>query len=162
MVGRESTTARQVNARRISLLAFVALAFAGCAFMSGVSDPRDTGSRNDRWEVVIAHPRASVYDVAVSTLTDSGYVLAQTNSGVSAISTADRRERRRVRLPGDPETVGIAYPIRLSLVLEPVGADSTRLSITGQYRSNNTNVTARSDDWHYVRGVGEAILARLR
>ena len=151
------------NRRGVRLAALVGMLSLGCGFFaSGVADPRAVGSRHDRWESVIPRARSTVFDVAVRTLTDSGYVLAQTNSGVSAISTADRRVKQTPRLPGDPESLATDYRIRLSLVLTPIGADSTRLSITGQYRSNNRSVDARSDDWYFVRGIGEAILERVR
>jgi hypothetical protein len=46
-----------------------------------------------------------------------------------------------------------------------VGADSTRLSITGRYRVEQTGdilpITANMDDWRFVRAAGESLLERL-
>ena len=161
MQRQQRSSVLSLSVRGVSIAVLAGVVSLGCAFARGVEDPRAAGSRHDRWETVIARPRPTVFDAAVSTLSDSGYILAQTNSGVSAISTADRRVRRPARLPGDQESLATDYRIRLSLVLEPVGPDSTRLSITGQYRSNNKTVDARSEDWPFIRGIGEAILARL-
>jgi hypothetical protein len=146
----------------------IALACFGCAaVVSGVSDPRAAGPRNDRWEVVIRRPRSAVFDVALRVLADSGYVTAQTNLDVGVISTADRRASPAMSGAQQPGTMlSSDYPVRLTLVMTPFGIDSTRLSIAGQYRRENTkesgSVTARSDEWRYVRTIGEAILARLR
>lgn len=127
------------------------------------ADPNVAGSRDDRWEVVIARPRWVVFDAARRVLADSGYVLGQANIDVGAISTADRKAG-----PVAPGTLQPAsgpsrdYPVRLSLILTPIGADSTRLSITGQYRSGSTGtVNVRSAEWHLVKGIGDAILLRL-
>ena len=128
-------------------------------------DPRAVGPRHDRWEVVIARPRFSVYQAALQVLADSGYVMAQENTDVAAISTADRKARPVTGAAAEPGTMPRSdYPVRLSLVLIPYGGDSTRLSITGQYRLENRRgtVDARSAEWYFVSGIGEAILARLR
>ena len=163
MAQRERMTAMHLDARRVSVVAVLGVLAAGCAIASGVPDPRAVGPRYDRWETVVPHRRPIVFDAVVRTLTDSGYVLAQTNSGVSAISTADRKLPAAAHLPGDAgKPLADAYPVRLSVVLTPHGSDSTRLAITGQYRLNNTPVTARSSEWHFVRGIGEAILLQLR
>jgi hypothetical protein len=116
---------------------------------------------------MIARPRSAVFEAGLRVLTDSGYVLAQSSSDLGVISTADRRPRS-----AQGEAAGAAtpsrsdYPVRLSLVMTPHGADSTRLSITGQYRPNASgrsgNVDARSEEWRFVRGIGEAILAQRR
>ena len=137
-----------------------------CATSQMAGDPHAVGPRHDRWEAVIAQPRPAVFGVALRVLTDSGYVMAQENRDVAAISTADRRSSSAQ--PGgqqQPGTMpGSDYPIRLSLVLTPLGPDSTRLTITGQYRLENIGATvnARSDEWRFVRGIGEAILAQLK
>jgi len=149
--------------RSAARFAFVLVLCAACA-MFGASDPNAAGSRDDRWEVVIARPRWVVFDAARRVLADSGYVLGQANLDVGAMSTADRKAG-----PVAPGTVQPAtgpsrdYPVRLSLMMTPLGADSTRLSIAGQYRRGSTGtVTARSADWPLVQGIGEAILLRLR
>ena len=136
---------------------------AGCA-MFGASDPRVAGSRDDRWEVVIAKPRWVVFDAARRVLADSGYVLGQANLDVGAMSTADRKATAVA--PGTLQPAAGPsrdYPVRLSLMMTPQGADSTRLSITGQYRRGNSGtVNVRSAEWPLVKGIGEAILLRLR
>ena len=163
----QRVTAVRTASRRACVMALAAALCVGCGVVSGVADSRAVGPRYDRWETVIARPRAAVFDAAVKVLTDSGYVLAQANSGVSAVSTADRKVSsggRGAQQPGTP--LRSDYPIRLSLVLSEQGSDSTRLSIMGQYRPESSDqrgtVNARSDDWRVVRGIGEAILARLR
>jgi hypothetical protein len=152
---------------RTSLVRWIVLAVlvVGCArFLA--SDPRAAGPNADRWETTIPRARVAVFNAAVDVLRDSGYVLAQENTGVSAISTADRRTRSNAR-PGLPlDSLGRSdYPVRLSLVLTPRGGDSTYLSITGQYRTGANAgrlVAATSSDWRLVRGIGEAILARVK
>ena len=139
---------------------------AACATFAA-SDPRAVGPRYDRWEVVVAQPRWAVFNAARDVLADSGYVLAQANMEVGAISTADRKASPVA--PGTRQAgtgTSSDYPVRLSLMMTPHGRDSTRLSITGQYRRANAGqsraVDVRSDEWHLVRGIGEAILVKLR
>ena len=152
--------------RSLARRAMVGALCTACA-ISGVPDPRAVGPRYDRWEVVVAHPRWVVFDVARRVLADSGYILAQANIDAGAISTADRKATSVE--PGAQRagtTVASDYPVRLSLMMAPQGRDSTRLSITGQYRSGNSSETrmvdARRGEWRLVRGIGEAILARLQ
>ena len=130
----------------------------------GASDPRATGPGQDRWEVIVARPRWAVFDAARTVLADSGFVLAQENLEVGAISTADRKTSPVA--PGTHQPAAgpsSAYPVRLSLMMTPMGNDSTRLAITGQYRRGNTGaVNARSAEWRLVQGIGEAILLKVR
>lgn len=155
-----------VFVRSAACFASVLALCAACATFVA-SDPRAIGPRYDRWEVVVAQPRWAVFNAARDVLADSGYVLAQANMDVGAISTADRRASPVA--PGTQQTgtePGSVYPVRLSLMMTPQGRDSTRLSITGQYRRANTTrtgtVDVRSEEWRLVRGIGEAILSRLR
>ena len=152
----------RIAARCMASLVTIWVLGAGCASF-GASDPRVAGPRNDRWEVVIAQPRVAVFDVARQVLADSGYVLAQSNLDLGVISTADRRTSTIDPLTRQPVTVPGEYPVLLSLAMTPLGRDSTRLSISGQYRPGNEGtVNARSSEWRLVQGIGEAILARLR
>ena len=138
----------------------------GCTTVQGSGDPHAVAPRYDRWEAVIAQPRSTVFDAALRVLTDSGYVMAQVNRDVAAISTADRRVTSATPGAQPPGTsLDRNYPVRLSLVMSRQGQDSTRLSISGQYRLENVNelvtVNARSGEWRFVRGIGEAILAHV-
>ncbi len=146
------------------LAVFIGSSCLACTTVQTAGDPHAVGPRYDRWEAVIAQPRSAVFDAALRVLTDSGYVLAQVNRDVAAISTADRRVSAAERGAQQPGTsLDRNYPVRLSVVMSPQGQDSTRLSISGQYRLENINelvtVNARSGEWRFVRGIGEAILA---
>ena len=152
--------------RRGAVGLVIALALSlGCSRFFG-SDPRAAGPNSSRWEATLARPRAAVFNVALQVLADSGYILAQSNPVVGAISTADRKVLTGARTTQSPEMgTPSDYPVRLSLVLTPQGADSTRLSISGEYRPGSGNsgaVTVSSSGWRFVSSIGEAILARVR
>jgi hypothetical protein len=79
------------------------------------------------------------------------------------------------RKPGDVAARGLGGflksqlkdPLRLILVIIPIGADSTRVTITGDYDMENIDRTMKieqhqMDNWRVLRGIGDAILEALQ
>ena len=59
------------------------------------------------------------------------------------------------------------YPVRLNMVFIPIGADSTRVTITGDYMIENIGATSRiksyqKKEWGILQGVGDEIFRALQ
>jgi hypothetical protein len=135
-----------------------------------VTDPRAVGPRNDEWAATVATPRADVYSTALRVLSDSAYGIARTDALSGLIDTRPRKESEGQTGSAQARTMilGADWPVTLHVLLSPAAGDSTRISIKGEYQSAASStsdrmipIVAYQGEWKFVRGIGEALLARL-
>jgi hypothetical protein len=156
--------------RHAAKLLAVAL-LSGCTSMvPKVTDPRAIGPRNDEWAATIAAPKADVYATVLRVLSDSAYGVAQTDMPSGVIVTRARKESEGQSGSAQARTMilGADWPVTLRLLISPAG-DSTRVSIKGDYTHPDLSgkdaaqpIVAYQSEWKFVRGIGEALLARVQ
>ena len=126
------------------------------------------GPKGDRYELRVAKTKPEVYAAALSVLTDSSFQAKEASLDGGLIRTDWRK-------PGDVAKKGLGGflraqlqdPMRLLLIIIPIGADSTRVTITGESNAEQIDRTMRIDqrmkpEWRILRGVGDAILEALK
>lgn len=157
-------TSHSLNTKWIPTVAFMLASLAACT-PKPVTDPRAAGSRYERWEVTVAAKQADVYSAALRVLTDSAYGLARTDALSGIIETRPRKESDAK--PAGGGAFSMDLPITLRLLISPERGDSSRLSVAGDFApAGNTSpdyqITARTGQWKFVQGIGDAILARVQ
>ncbi|HSD32359.1 MAG TPA: hypothetical protein VLB49_10645 [Gemmatimonadales bacterium] len=139
------------------------LSALGCAFAGFDHDPHAVTPGYDRWEASVPTSPDSAYVVALAVVVQSGYLVA-TASGVDRVITT---HLRHVELGTGLSAE--SHDVRFTVAVLPIGADSARLSVTGDScwgdgLSSCRVVTARYDGgsvgpWQLVRRLGEATLS---
>ena len=151
-----TTRTKRVGQKGVLLPSIVLALLAGC-YQFTVQDPRAVGPEYDRWETRLAAPSASVFRETLDVLADSGYTARSADDRHGLIATNMRRA---------DNGYGAKWDYRLDFMILPAG-DSTRVLIRGewcQYYDGSLQChprTAHHADWHIVRGIGEAIVARF-
>ena len=154
-VGRTTTLVR--DARTLVFVPSIVLALLAACYQIAVRDPRAVGPEYDRWETRLHAPVANVFRETLDVLADSGYTARSADDKHGIIATNLRRA---------DNGHGAKWDYRLDLMILPAG-DSTRMLIRGewcQYYEGSLQChprTAYHDDWHIVRGIGEAVVARF-
>jgi hypothetical protein len=154
-----------------AILLVAVVTVSGCASMvPKVTDPRAVGPRNEEWAATIAAPKADVYATALRVLSDSAYGVAQTDMPSGVIITRPRKESEGQTGSAQARTMilGADWPVTLRLLISPAG-DSTHISIKGDYSHKDLSgkdaaqpIVAYQGEWKFVRGIGEALLARVQ
>jgi hypothetical protein len=152
----------------VATVAAALVGLAACA-PATAADPNAIAPRYDRWETVVAAPKATVYATALRVLTDSSYTTTTASAEGGVIQTAPRKASEVQRGGQQLKTMALGGddPLKLNVVITPVGTDSSRLSVSGQYLMENIGqwmrVDARGETryWPNVSGMGMAIAGRL-
>jgi hypothetical protein len=133
----------------------------GCTIPALEHDPHAVAPRYERWEAVVSAPAESVYDLALQAVVEAGYTLAVASREAGVVTTNVRTVHAS---RGFDAT---SYDARVTVAVLRLGADSTRVSVTGAtcVEEACAVITARrggpAGAWQFVRQLGEAILARL-
>lgn len=149
------------------LVIFAAVMATACVHPV-ISDPHAVAPTYDRWQATVSGAPSAVFDVAMRVLADSSYRIADARKDAGVITTDYRKPSEVQRGAQQLKTLALSTndPTRLSLVILPIGSDSTRLTISGDYEMQNIGATnkltaAEGDHWKLARGIGEAILVAL-
>jgi hypothetical protein len=144
---------------------FFGLSAFGCAFAGFEHDPHAVAPAYDRWEAGVPVSPDSAYLTALTVVVENGYTVA-TASRVDRVITT---HLRNVGLGSGLSAQ--SRDVRFTIAVLPIGADSARLSVTGDTcwgddLSSCRAVTARYDGgsvgpWQLVRRLGETTLSRL-
>jgi hypothetical protein len=151
--------------RIVTLLSIVTA--TACITPPPITDPHATGLNMNQWRATVSGPPSKAFDVAMQVLTDSSYKIADARKDVGMISTDYRKESDVQRGMAQLQTMNVSlnYPIRLQLVILARGSDSSTVTITGEEMLENISRTlpigARTGEWRFVRGIGDALLATL-
>lgn len=144
---------------------------SACVQPQSVADPHAVGLNSNQWRTTVAASPSVAFDAAMRVLTDSSYKIGDARKDAGIIKTEYRKESDVQRGIAQVKTMnglgrGMNYPIRLQLLVLAQGKDSSTLTITGEEMLENIGKTlpvdARTDQWRFVRGIGEAILASIR
>jgi hypothetical protein len=163
------------NLLRIAML----LAIAPACTRPAVQEPITPNQIVDAWQVTVPVPSAEAYTAVLGVLSDSSYAIRIADAANGTIETRPRRDSDVRRAREAPEVRGFAYPpdagmstvryngsnlpITLRAVVTPVGADSAHVAIVGDLAMyTQAHITARSTEWHYITGIGSAVLNRMR
>jgi hypothetical protein len=140
-------------------------ALALFASISGSLSAQTVGPKGDRYELRVAKTKAKVYSAALAVLTDSSFMLQESSLDGGLIRTGWRSPHDvQGKGIGGFFRAGLLKPIRLTLVIIPVGTDSTRVTITGEIKDYGKlkKESGMALYWDPLQNVGDAILAALK
>jgi hypothetical protein len=142
----------------------VSFTVAACALPHFEHDPNAVAPRFDRWEAAVAALPDSAYAAALGVIVEEGYTIGLASRADRVVTT-----NLRLRYTGYGLS-GTSHYIRFTLLVRPTGADSARITVTGEDCFGEeltacTAVTAHDGGpigaWQFVRRLGEATLIRL-
>lgn len=147
---------------RLALLVILATAVVACV-PKPVTDPHASGVNQQQWVAVVPRTPSNAFDATLRVLTDSAYPILDARKDAGMIRTGGRKASEVQRgMQQMRSMMGRDYPVRLSVLLLPAGADSTRITLTGEYTIEEINrsapITTRDGPWQMVAGIGYAIL----
>lgn len=134
-----------------------------CPLVRFEYDPHAVAPSYDRWEAIVPASADSAYGVALAVVIESGYTVAAASRADGVLTTHVRFVDIRNGWPHAQDNV------RFTIAVLPVGADSVRISVTGEScgevlsacRVITTSDGGPKGSWQFVRRLGEATLSRL-
>lgn len=134
-----------------------------CPLVRFEHDPHAVAPSYDRWEATVPAPPDSTYATALAVVIETGYTVAAANRADGVITT-------HVRIVEIGHGLShVQDNVRFTIAVLPVGADSARISVTGEscgeIESACRVITAKyggpKGSWQFVRWLGEQTLTRL-
>lgn len=141
--------------------------------IGGRSAAQTVGPNGDRYELRLGKTKGEVYGATILTLTDSTFRTTEASADAGVIRT-DWRSPEDVMKRGLGNFLKTKFgvnnprPVKLSIVIAPIGADSTRLIITGRmlWKELDNKESAVTDtertEWSILKGIGDAILKSVQ
>lgn len=162
--------------RFASIALFLAIAPA-CA-RPAVEDAASPVRIVDAWQATVPVSSDEAYTAVLGVLSDSSYSIRIADAANGVLETRPRRDSDVRHAVEGPEVNGFAYPpdagmstvsyvgsnypITLRAVVTPAGPSSAHIAIAGDYAIHRqaAHITARSTEWRYITGVGNAVISR--
>lgn len=147
-----------------SVLAGALLIGIGCATTPQVTDPHALAPEYDRWDAAIPGLRAEVFNATLRVLSDSAFQIVRSDPVNGIIETRARTETDSRRGASQLRTTVGDASVTLRFLLSQQGTNTTHLIISGSVQTISgvtVPLVATDGRWHFLRGVGEAVLARF-